>query len=93
MSDLGWWAIHGDTIMQALRAVAAGEDPDLVYAELYANARSEDVPPHDGSQAATLIARARALFTDRAGGFVEAREVARDLADYLETIIDTPRGA
>lgn len=37
MTDLGWWIIHGDEILESLRRVAKGEDPDLVYAELYAN--------------------------------------------------------
>lgn len=41
MSDLGWWVIHGDTILDALRRANAGEDPDLLYTELYAN--TEDV--------------------------------------------------
>lgn len=40
--DLGWWVIHGDTILTALRRVAAGEDPDITYAELHANATHED---------------------------------------------------
>lgn len=34
---LGWWTISGRSLMDALRAVAGGEDPDTVYAELYAN--------------------------------------------------------
>lgn len=38
MTELGWWIIHGDEIMEALRQVAQGENPDIVYAELYANA-------------------------------------------------------
>ena len=32
-----WWAISGDEILDMLRRVAAGEDPDLVYTEFYAN--------------------------------------------------------
>lgn len=40
--SLGWWAISGDALMAALRRVAAGEDPDLIYAELYANSRQEE---------------------------------------------------
>ena len=28
-----WWAISEDAFLDALRRVAAGEDPDLVYAE------------------------------------------------------------
>lgn len=41
-NDLGWWFIHGDNFLAALHAVAEGEDPDLIYAELYANAEIED---------------------------------------------------
>lgn len=37
MSDLGWWAIHSDTIIDGLRRAHAGEDPDLIFAELWAN--------------------------------------------------------
>lgn len=35
----GWWIIGGTEILAALRKVAEeGTDPDVVYAELYANA-------------------------------------------------------
>jgi hypothetical protein len=34
---LGWWVISGENLMAMLRAVADGSDPDLVYAEHYAN--------------------------------------------------------
>lgn len=43
MSALGWWVIDGASMLEALRRVAAGEDPDLVYVELYANTEREDV--------------------------------------------------
>lgn len=39
---LGWWAISGEALMEMLRRVAAGEDPDLIYAEEYANSQHED---------------------------------------------------
>jgi hypothetical protein len=39
--DLGWWVIAGDVLLDGLRRAAEGEDPDLVYAELYANAECE----------------------------------------------------
>lgn len=42
--DLGWWAISGADLIDLLRRTHAGEDPDLVYAEAFANAESEDVP-------------------------------------------------
>jgi len=38
-----WWAISGDALLDALRRCANGEDPDLVYAELYANSGQEQV--------------------------------------------------
>lgn len=37
LAPLGWWTISGAAILDALRRCANGEDPDLVYAELYAN--------------------------------------------------------
>ena len=43
MKTLGWWAIAGEELLAALRRVAGGEDPDLVYAELYANSDHEEV--------------------------------------------------
>jgi hypothetical protein len=41
-NDLGWWIIHGENLLTALHMVAQGDDPDLVYAELYANAEIDD---------------------------------------------------
>lgn len=40
---LGWWTISGAALLQALRAAHAGDAPDLVYAELYANSVVERV--------------------------------------------------
>lgn len=40
---LGWWAISGEALLEMLRRVADGEDPDLVYAEEYANSEHEEV--------------------------------------------------
>lgn len=37
-----WWVISSVELLAALRRVAAGEDPDIAYAELYANSRIED---------------------------------------------------
>ncbi len=37
------WILSGEILMETLRRVADGEDPDLVYAELYANSH-EDCP-------------------------------------------------
>lgn len=36
-APLGWWAISGDQLLALLRRVHEGEDPDLLYAEEYAN--------------------------------------------------------
>lgn len=44
MSDqapMGWWAIAGEELLLLLRRCADGEDPDLVYAEAYANSKIE----------------------------------------------------
>lgn len=38
---MGWWTIDGDALIDALRRCADGEDPDLVYAELYANTEQD----------------------------------------------------
>jgi hypothetical protein len=40
-TDLGWHVISGEQLLELLRRVAAGEDPDLVFAELWANAEHE----------------------------------------------------
>jgi hypothetical protein len=36
--ELGWWLVSGEDLLGVLRRVASGEDPDLVFAECYANA-------------------------------------------------------
>lgn len=41
---MGWWVINGHALLAALRRVQQGDDPDIVYAELYANCRTENVP-------------------------------------------------
>lgn len=38
-----FWVISANDLMVMLRRVAAGEDPDVVYAEHYANSRVEHV--------------------------------------------------
>lgn len=38
---LGWWTIHGGDLLDLLRRTHDGEDPDAVYAEVYANAEHE----------------------------------------------------
>lgn len=37
----GWWVINGDELHAALVRASEGEDPELVYLELYANADQE----------------------------------------------------
>lgn len=41
MADQGWWVINGATILAMLREVAAGADPDMIYAEFYVNSSHE----------------------------------------------------
>lgn len=43
VGNLGWWAISGSELLAALRRVSQGEDPDMAYAELYANTSTEEV--------------------------------------------------
>jgi hypothetical protein len=33
----GWWVISDEGLMSMLKAVQYGDDPDVVYAEHYAN--------------------------------------------------------
>ena len=40
-TDLGWWVISGDALLNALHRAAQGEDADLLYTELYANTGEE----------------------------------------------------
>lgn len=61
MSGLGWWTISGDALLDMLRRAHAGADPDLLYAEEYAN--SEIERPDDKTNA-----------TDDERVLVEARE-------------------
>ncbi len=43
MKSLGYWVISGEDFMAAMKRAATGEDPDLLYAEYYANSDVEDV--------------------------------------------------
>lgn len=36
---MSWWVIEDEQLLMALRRCANGEDPDMVYTELYANTR------------------------------------------------------
>jgi hypothetical protein len=46
-TDLGWWTISGEALLSMLRRAHNGEDPDLLYAEEYANADQEEVSNGD----------------------------------------------
>lgn len=37
----GWWVISGDSFAEALRRAHAGEEPEMLYAEFYANSEVE----------------------------------------------------
>lgn len=37
-----WWAINGESLMDALNAAHDGGDPDLIYLELFANSEAEE---------------------------------------------------
>lgn len=39
----GYWAIIDEAFMDAMRRAHQGEDPDLLYAEFYANSDIEHV--------------------------------------------------
>jgi len=41
MDDLGWWTISGEELLRLLREAHEGADPDLLYAEAYANSDHE----------------------------------------------------
>lgn len=42
-ADLGWWVISGENLLNLLRRAAAGEDPDALYLEEYANSEHDPV--------------------------------------------------
>lgn len=41
VAALGWWSISGEALLDLLRRAHAGEDPELLYAEEYANSEHE----------------------------------------------------
>lgn len=43
-TPLGWWTISGEALLDLLRRAHLGEDPDLMYAEEYANS---EITRHD----------------------------------------------
>jgi hypothetical protein len=44
---MSWWVIEDAALMSMLRAVQQGDDPDIVFAEHYANSEHQKVDPHD----------------------------------------------
>ena len=40
--DLGWHTMPGELLLSLLRRCYKGEDPDLVFVQLWANAERED---------------------------------------------------
>jgi hypothetical protein len=38
-----WWSISGAALLKALRQVAEGDSPDVVYLELLINSQTEEV--------------------------------------------------
>ena len=49
--DLGYHTMSGEYFLQALRRCYQGEDPDMVYAEMYANSVRERIDPEDSDVA------------------------------------------
>jgi hypothetical protein len=43
ISNMGWWSISGEVLLELLHRAHKGEDPDLLYAEEYANSDHEYV--------------------------------------------------
>jgi hypothetical protein len=50
-APLGWHVISGEDLLEALRRCAAGENADLVYAELWANAEHEKIEGEETAEA------------------------------------------
>lgn len=40
---LGWHVLSGEHLLECLQQVAAGESPDMVFAELWANGRHDRI--------------------------------------------------
>jgi len=45
---LGWWTMSGRAFLDALYRVRDGEDPDMVYIEMYTNSDIEKPEDADG---------------------------------------------
>lgn len=44
---MSWWVIEDAALMSMLRAVQQGDDPDIVFAEHYANSEHQTYPQDD----------------------------------------------
>lgn len=40
--SLGWWTLSGEEFMKAMRRAHDGEDPEMIYAEYYANSKVDN---------------------------------------------------
>jgi len=50
-----WWSISGDAIMECLRRAKAGEEPELIYAEYYANSDYYEVEEDEEDETEKLL--------------------------------------
>jgi hypothetical protein len=84
-----WWAISGDTFLAALRRAHAGESPDILYAEYYANSDTQDVPPSSDAVKAAERERQRLV------GLLEAEfeHCSPNTADGLHDAIHIVRAS
>lgn len=39
---MGWWSLSGEDLMTSLYRAYEGENPEIIYAELYANSVIEE---------------------------------------------------
>lgn len=45
VKPLGWWVISGEDLLSLLRRAHEGQNPDLLYAEQYANSEVDHIEP------------------------------------------------
>lgn len=85
MSNLGWHVISGAALLDLLRRARAGDDPDLLYAEEWANADHETVAGtgQAKTEVGALLAIAAVLDTHRVGPQVNTG-LAALILDALE---------
>lgn len=83
--DLGWHVISGEQLLDTLRRVDKGEDPDLVYTELWANATHETMNPPVQPDSGALVEKARRSKREMdAFGYPSPRLV---IADYEAAVV------